>query len=72
MTAIHTIYGTQIVKINFEISYRNMCSTQVTHGVCEERQGHTHTKYVWRSSAHRTLLVNSPNSQNILATPATC
>ena len=72
MTEIHTIHGTQIAKINFGISYRNLCSTQVTHGVREEREGHTHTKYVWRSSAHRTLLVNSSNSQNILATPATC
>ena len=44
LTAIHNIHGThRSQKSNFEISYRNMCSTQVTHGVREERQGHTHT-----------------------------
>ena len=40
--------------------------------VCASSVKDTHTKNVWRSSAHRTLLVNSSNSQNILATPATC
>ena len=33
-------------KINFGISDRHMCSTQVTHGVREEREGHTHKECV--------------------------